>query len=150
MRFHFKEVNHVPRKGLYIADALSRMQADNPNTQATVPEEEMNIYVDSTLDSLPVSDVKLIEIKESQDEDPVCKQIKLYCMEGCKFHLHDAIKPYWAVKEEPSVVHGVLLKASRIVRLQVLDKMHEGHEDMVKSKEHAKTSVLWSSLSHDS
>ena len=150
MRLHLKEVNHAPRKGLYIADALSRMQADNPNTKATVPEEEMNIYVDNTLDSLPVSDVKLIEIKESQDEDPVCKQIKLYCMEGCKFHLHDAIKPYWAVKEEPSVVHGVLLKASRIVRLQVLDKMHEGHEDMVKSKEHAKTSVLWSSLSHDS
>jgi len=43
---------------------------------ATVPEEEMNIYVDSVLDSLPVSDVKLKEIKEAQDEEPVCRQIK--------------------------------------------------------------------------
>ena len=29
MRFHFKEVNHVPGKEMYIADALSRMQAEN-------------------------------------------------------------------------------------------------------------------------
>ena len=45
-------------------------------------KEKMNIYVDSLLNSLPVSDVKLIEIKEAQDEDPVCKQIKISCMEG--------------------------------------------------------------------
>ena len=156
MRFHFKEVNHVPGKELYIADALSRMQADNPNTQATIPEEEMNIYVDSVLDSLPLSDVKLMEIKEAQDEDPVCKQIKIYCMEGWpdKFHLHDAIKPYWTVRGELSVVHGVLLKASRIVvpstmKLQVLDKVHEGHQGIVKSRERAKTSVWWPGLSRE-
>ena len=156
MRFHFKEVNHVPGKELYIADALSRIQADNPNAQATIPKEEMNISVDSVLDSLPVSDVKLMEIKEAQDEDPVCKQIKIYCMEGWpdKFHLHDAIKPYWAVRGELSVVHGVLLNASRIVvpstmRLQVLDKVHEGHQGIVKSRERAKTSVWWPGLSRE-
>lgn len=72
MRFHIKELNHVPGKELYIADALSRMQAATSDNKATVPEEEMNIYVDSILDSLPTSDVKLMEIKEAQDEDPVC------------------------------------------------------------------------------
>ena len=73
MRFNFKEVNHVPGKEMYIADALTRMQSENTNRMATVPEE-MNIYVDGVLDSLPVSVVKLIEIKEAQDEDPVCRQ----------------------------------------------------------------------------
>ena len=72
-RFHFKEVNHVPGKEMYIADALSRMQSENTNRMAIVSEEEMNIYVDSVLDSLPVSDVKLMEIKEAQDKDPVDK-----------------------------------------------------------------------------
>ena len=81
MRFHFKEVNHVPGKEMYIADALTRMQSENTNRMATVPEE-MNIYVDGVLDSLPVSVVKLIEIKEAQDEDPVCRQIKNYCPKG--------------------------------------------------------------------
>ena len=61
---------------MYIADALSRMQSENTNRMATVPEEEMKIYVDSVLDSLPGSDVKVMEIKEAQDEDLVCRQIK--------------------------------------------------------------------------
>ena len=117
---------------------------------ATVPEEEMNIYVDSILDSLPISDVKLMEIKEAQDEDPVCQQIKSYCLEGWpdKFHLNDALifKAYWSVRGELTVVHGELLKSSRIVvpsamKLQVLDKIHEGHQGIVKCRERAKTSV---------
>ena len=156
MRFHFKEVNHVPGKKMYIADALSRMQAENSNKMATVPEEEMNIYVDSVLDSLPVSDVKLMEIKEAQDEDPVCRQIKNYCMEGWpdKFHLNDALKPYWSVRGELTVVYGILLKSSRIVvpsamKLQVLDKIHEGHQGIVKCRERAKTSVWWPGLSRE-
>ena len=76
MCIYFKEVNHVPGKEMFIADALSRVQSENTNRMATVPEEEMKIYVDSVLDSLPGSDVKLMEIKEAQDEDLVCRQIK--------------------------------------------------------------------------
>ena len=118
---------------MYIADALSRMQSENTNRTATIPEEEMNIYVDSVLDSLPVSDMKLIEIKEAQDEDPICRQIKNYCLEGWpdKFHLNDALKPYWSARGELIVVHGILLKSKRIVvlsamKLQILNKIHEG------------------------
>ena len=40
MRFHYKEVNHVPGKEMYIADALTRMQSENTNRMVTVPEEE--------------------------------------------------------------------------------------------------------------
>lgn len=51
MRFQFKEVSHIPDKKLYIADALSRMQTDNLDCRKpTVPEEEMNIYIDSILE----------------------------------------------------------------------------------------------------
>ena len=93
MRIHFKEVNHVPGKEMYIADALSRMQSENTNRMATVPEEEMKIYVDSVLDSLPGSDVKLMEIKEAQDEDPVCRLIKSYCLEGWPDKFRDRKSP---------------------------------------------------------
>ena len=75
-------MSHVPGNELYIADAFSRMQLHNPDMKATVPEDEMNIYVDSILDSLPVSDIKLMEIKGAQEQDPVCKLIKNYWMES--------------------------------------------------------------------
>ena len=56
---------------LYIADTLSRMQLSNPGKTSMIPEAEMNIYfqlIDSIVDSLPVSDAKVIEIRESQDD----------------------------------------------------------------------------------
>lgn len=84
---------------------------------------------------------------------------KIYCIEGGpdKFPLHDVITPYLAVRGELgelSVVHGVLLKGSRVVvpstmRLQVLDKVHEGHQGIVKSRESALqdfSMVAWSQL----
>ena len=45
-----------------------------------------------------------MEIKEAQDEDPVCRQIKSYCLEGWpdNFRLNDALKPYWSARGELS------------------------------------------------
>ena len=71
-------MNHVPGKELYIADTLLRMQLRNPDKTSMIPEPEMNIYVDSIADSLPVSDAKLIEMRESQDyQDPVWKKFRV-------------------------------------------------------------------------
>ena len=97
-----------------------------------------------------------MEIKEAQDEDPVCRQIKSYCLEGWpdKFRLNDALKPYWSARGELTTVHGILLKSTRVVvpsamKLQVLDKIHEGHQGIVKCRERAKTSVWWPGLSRE-
>ena len=156
MRFHFKAVNHVPGKEMYISEALSRMQSENTNRMATVPEEEINIYVDSVLDSIPVSDVKLMEIKEAQDEDPVCRQIKSCCLEGWpdKFRHNDALKPYWSAGGELTTAHGILLRSTRVTmpsakKLQVLDKIHEGHQGIVKCRKRVKKSVWWPGLSRE-
>ena len=61
--------------------------------------------LDSVVDSLCVSEIKLLQIKEAQDEDPISKEIKDYCLEGWpdKFHLHNALKPYWSDRGELSV-----------------------------------------------
>ena len=95
-------------------------------------------------------------IKEAQDEDPVCRQIKNYCLEGWpdKFRLNDALKPYWSARGELTTAHGILLKSTRVVvpsamKLQVLDKIHEGHQGIVKCRERAKTSVWWPGLSRE-
>ena len=43
MRFHFKEVKHIPGKKMYIYDALSRLQAHDQVPQPTIDDDEMTV-----------------------------------------------------------------------------------------------------------
>ena len=68
------------------------------------------------------------------------------------FNKKTAVKPYWSARRELTTAHGILLKSTRVVvpsamKLQVLDKIHEGHQGIVKCRERAKTSVWWPGLS---
>ena len=148
MRFHFKEIKHVPGKKVYIADALSRLQTRNQTVKPTIDDDEMHAHVESVISSLPASDTRLQQIMEAQEEDPVCRQINAYYCEGWpdKYSLNDAVKSYWSSRGELSVAQNILLKASRIVipssmRLEILDKIHEGHQGITKCRERAKNSV---------
>ena len=54
------------------------------------------------------------------------------------------LNAYWQIQDELSVVHGLLLKAERIViptslRLEMLDRIHEGHQGVTKCTK----PVLW-------
>ena len=157
MRFHLKENKHVPGKKMYIADALSRFQIRSQTVKSTTDVDEMHAHIGSVNSSLPVWDGQLQQIMEAQEEDPVCRHIKVYCCEGLpdKYSLNDAMKPYWSSRGELSVVQNILLKASRIVipssmRLEILDKIHKGHQGITKCRERAKNFVWWLRLSRGS
>ena len=82
MRFDIKQMVHVPGKQMYTSDALSRLIARQPYKQpeqSLIPDDDMKAFIGSIIDALPVSDVKLKQIIEAQDEDEICKQIKQYC-----------------------------------------------------------------------
>ena len=80
-----------------------------------------------------------MSIMEVRDAGPISSQIKMYCYEGWpdKHSLNDAMKSYWPSRSELSVVQKILLKASRIeipsMRLEILYKVHEGHQGITKS-----------------
>ena len=116
--------------------------------------EEIEAYVCSILDSLPVSDIKLQQIIEAQDNDEVCKTIKQYCFENWpeRHLLPSAIRPYWTDRTHLTVVQNVLLKDTRIVipssmRLEVLDKIHDAHMGINKCRERAVQAVWRPGLS---
>ena len=67
--------------------------------------------------------------------------MKEYCSEGCpdRARVPDALKRYWQIQDELSVVHGLLLKAERIViptspRLEMLDRINEGHKALRRAQ----------------
>ena len=145
MRFHFKEIKHVPGNKVYIVDALSRLQTRSQTVKSAIDDDEMQAHIGSVISSMPASDARLQQIMKTQEDDPVCRQIKVHCCEGWpdKYSLKDAMKLYWSSRGELSVVQNILLKASRIVisssmRLEILDKIHQGHQGITKSRERAK------------
>ena len=127
---------------MYIADALSRFQDQHADPQPIIADDEMTAHVASVITGLPVSDTRLQQIIEAQEEDPVCRQIKTYCSEGwpAKHSVNDAMKRYWSTRGELTVVQNILLKGTRIVipssmRLEILEKIHEGHQGIAKCRE---------------
>ena len=65
----------------------------------------------------------------------------------------DAVKPYWRERGEMTVVQGLIMKGTIILipshmRLDVLDKIHQGHLGISKCRERAKQSVWWPGLSN--
>ncbi|XP_062855259.1 uncharacterized protein K02A2.6-like [Trichomycterus rosablanca] len=153
MRFSYS-ISHVPGKNIATADVLSR--APVSNTVDGLQEEEINLYVDTVMASLPVTEPRLKEIQTHQDRDFILRQLKKHCVDGWpdKFSVEEVIHPYLPFSGEITVQNGVLLKGERIVipaslQADVLNKLHEGHLGITKCRERAKQSVWWLGLSKE-
>ena len=79
--------------------------------------------------------------------------MKGYCSQGWpdKSTIDRAYLPYTQVQEELSVENGLLLEGSRLVipkplQTDILQKLHSGHQGVVKCRERAKQSDWWPRL----
>lgn len=115
--------------------------------------EDTNIYIESVLDNLPTSDAYLTELREQLCADSVCYVMK-YCVEGWpdRNQLQGPVKHYWQKRTALSVHDGLLLRGTRLVmpanmRSDVLEKIHKGHQGVVKCRELAGQTVWWPGLS---
>ena len=99
MRFNINRMVHVPGKQIYTSDTLSRLQhrqSGSETEESLIPDQEMSAFVCRNVDSLQVSDIKLKQIIEAQEEDEVCKQVNQYCLEGWPdiHRIPSSVKPY--------------------------------------------------------
>ena len=61
-------------------------------------------------------------------------------MVGLRNPTFSPLKAYWPERDEMTVQQGLLMKGNRLVipvstRLDVLDKLHEGHQGITKCRE---------------
>lgn len=68
MRFSYT-ISHVAGKDIATADVLSRAPVSNINEG--LHENEINLYVDSVIASLPATEKRLREIQTHQDNDTI-------------------------------------------------------------------------------
>ena len=155
MRFSYK-IDHIPGKQICTADTLSRAPDSEPDKADTDLQTEVNAFVNIVMENFPATAEKQQKIKSCQDEDPVCQQIKKFCKEGWPNlrNLTGPIKQYLPSKSELKVNNGILLKGSRLVippslRLDIIEKLHAGHQGFTKCQRRAKQSVWWPQIRKD-
>jgi len=152
MRYDFT-ISHIPGKDLTIADTLSRSPMLDSRPEDTELEQETDAYVRHIMQHMPASEKRLQEIKDCQQEDDVCKLVMSYCRDGwpTRKQLTGPIRPYGHVSSLLSVEDGFLLRGSRLVippplRSDILKRIHEGHQGIVKCRQRAHDSVWWPGL----
>ena len=154
MRYNFT-ISHVPGKTLTTADTLSRSTAKSlPNTEDDL-EQECDAYVKLVMQSLPATERRMKQIKESQQRDETCQLVSTYCLTSWpdKKSAPFTVLPYLPLAAEFSIVDGILMRGSRIVipkslQKELLERIHtSGHQGINKCRERARQSVWWPGLS---
>ena len=73
----------MPRKDLITAETLSRApveESQEPHDKSC--QYECQAYVNAVMNALPVTDKRLLEIKQAQTDDATCQNIQEFCMHG--------------------------------------------------------------------
>lgn len=147
MRFY--DIVNTAGKNLLPFDALSRAPGGAPAEQDRQMEVEINMFVRSVIEGFPASDKRLEEIREKQNQDGICKQVINFCkMDNWpeSARRDEELKQYWFIRHDLTVQQGLLLFQSRLVipadlRDEMLERVHEGHQGIVKCLALARSSI---------
>ena len=146
---------HTAGKNLTTADTLSRAPSSGPKKVDEIKEKDIQHYIHSITESFPASDMKIKEIRKQQCQDYECSKIIEFCL---KDHWPDQEKKefnqYFIEKNSFSVVDNLLLYGSRLVipkvmRIEMLERIHQGHQGIVKTRALARTCIWWPGMSKD-
>ena len=155
MRFKAK-AEHVPGKGLVVADTLSR----NPLaalSETSDTQEDVKAYVDAAEMEKPASPEKIERMKFATASDPQLSRVLNYTVSGWPRYAKDVpeeIRQYHALRGELSVVDGKIIYHNRLVIpsslwSEVLERIHDGHQGVTRCRERANMSVWWPGISRD-
>ena len=150
-RYELK-VKYRPGVELSVADALSRSYL--PETAETlIPDLEVNEVHLTT--HLPISPEKYVEMQQATAPDPVMQALTPIIQQGwpkSKKDVPHALRQYWDYRDELSSVDGLLFKAQRLIvphswRKEMLDRIHESHQGIVKCEQRAQDILFWPGMS---
>ena len=143
------EVHHVPGKNIPVVDVLSRKFMPAETVDQSVGDLDVQIH--SIISNLPVSDIKMEQIRLATSEDTQMHDLQTVIQEGwpqrrqnCKKSILDC----WNFRDELSTIDGIILKGQKIfvpksLRPEMLDKVHTGHLGIEKTLNRALEILFW-------
>ena len=146
------KVKYLPGSELSVADALSRSYLQE-TTETLIPDLEVN-EVQLTA-HLPISPEKYAEFQKATADDPTMQALRSVVLNGWpgkKEELPGNVCEYWCYRDEISSVDGLLFKAQKLIvpqsmRKEMLDRIHESHQGIVKCKQRARDILFWPGMS---
>ena len=156
MRFSYS-IQHVPGKLLYTADTLSRapLREKDIDLQTLEKQSEVESCIATITSHLPATQQRLLVYQKAQATDSVCSRVITYYKSEWPKSLSDPeLKPYWTVRGNLTLHNELLLYGERIVvpkqlQAETLQKIHTGHQDIVRCRLITATSVWWPGISKD-
>ena len=142
---------------MYVADTLSRAYLKTEVNRKDEMEDEMNTMIHSIIKTLPFSDERLNDIKESTNSDRDLIQLKKVIQNGWPNHksnLPSEIRQYWNIQDEIHTAEDLIFVGDRIIipadhQELVLKVLHESHLGMETCKVRARKSLYWPNMSKD-
>jgi hypothetical protein len=127
------KVHYTPGKYLVTADTLSRSNPTAATDSANV--ENVQLHVDMVINTMPMSDHRLEEIRRETASDPELMSVMQTILDGWpanRVNCKPETTEFWNVREQLSTADGIILNGTRVVvprtmRKTVLKKIHEGH-----------------------
>ena len=156
MRFSYS-IQHVPGKLLYAADTLSRapLRGKNSDPRALEKQSDAELFIATVISHLPASQPRLQVYQKAQATDPVCSRVIAHCKSEWPKSCNDPeLMPYWSVRGNLTLHDKLLLYGGRIVvpkklQAETLQKIHTGHQGIVRCRLRATSSVWWPGISKE-
>lgn len=154
-RFDY-DINYVPGKELFTADALSRAPLENGQDDPDVLSKEFMVHYigDITQEMLLTTNVDKTTVKSMQEQDESLVAVKQYVMEGwpvrekCK----KSTLPFYRHRGEIAIYEEVLCHNDRIIiperlRRKCLEGIHIGHQGVNSCRNRARATIWWPGMS---
>jgi len=146
------DLKFVYKKGieLCVADMLSCSYID----QKSDPDVDEQVEI---LSLTSISPARMTELQKHPLADPVMQKVTHFISNGWPAKSKSVppeAQPYFPIRDELIIDHGVILKGLRVVVPQTLREeyfrqLHKGHPGMDATKRRARETVYWPSLMLD-
>ena len=151
-------VKYKPGSQMVLADHLSRAA----QYETTVPKDSFQVFSvelerTNPMQALKISPERLEQLQRCTGQDESLQTLKTTILSGWpaqRDHAPVNIREYWNFRDELSVHNGILFKSSkviipRILRPEVMSKIHSSHLGIEACLRKARDSVFWPNMSGD-